>query len=449
MSSPPLVSQSGASFGRSGSLRSKISLSALRAKSSRDDDGLHEGDTVQVKDTDFELIRPNPARPRLSGDSSPNGKSSGSEGPSSFLRVDSPSMSSASGYASDTRSPISPSTMSLPPVVVASTAASIGAVEAHRARELKWIALMTSTPSSHSRKNKKIRKLLQEGVPASVRYQVWAHLTDSRAKRVEGLYAQLNEREKVPAFAEIQRDTQLCFPSDARLSQPNGPLVSLLQAYLTMVPDIQYSKGLAFIAGQLLLQSPEEDAFWIFISLMDSHLRSYFSSNAAHLDIDASLFAKAMEAIYPTVSKKLFVDMAIPPVRICRPWLSSLFVEALPADYFQRVWDIFLSEGVVFLFRIGLAIVTCCHRTLLGVQEESEVLSILTQPPLFLISSSPDLFIELANSFKLKDDDIRKQRRKLKAQVKFQTRGRLSNATWRSSNNVNGSTPASISLPRN
>ena len=24
---------------------------------------------------------------------------------------------------------------------------------------------------------------------------------------------------------------------------------------------------------------------------------------------------------------------------------SSLFVEALPTEYFQRVWDIFLSEG--------------------------------------------------------------------------------------------------------
>ena len=31
--------------------------------------------------------------------------------------------------------------------------------------------------------------------------------------------------------------------------------------------------GLTFIAGQLLPQSPEEDTFWIFVSLMDSHLR--------------------------------------------------------------------------------------------------------------------------------------------------------------------------------
>ena len=41
------------------------------------------------------------------------------------------------------------------------------------------------------------------------------------------------------------------------------------------------------IAGQLLLQSPEEDAFWTFVSLMDSHLRPYFSNNSVQLEVDA------------------------------------------------------------------------------------------------------------------------------------------------------------------
>jgi TBC1 domain family member 10 len=82
--------------------------------------------------------------------------------------------------------------------------------------------------------------------------------------------------------------------------------------------------GLAFIAGQLLLQSPEEDAFWIFISLMDLHLRPYFSLNAAQLEIDASLFAKAMEAIDPSIAKKLFTEMGIAPVRVCQPWSAFL-----------------------------------------------------------------------------------------------------------------------------
>jgi len=113
---------------------------------------------------------------------------------------------------------------------------------------------------------------------------------------------------------------------------------------------------------------------------MDSHLRPYFSSNAVQLDIDASLFAKAVETVDPSIAKKLFVDMAIAPIRVCGPWsesfffhqglliyssfghrFSSLFVEALPTEYFQRVWDIFLSEGACdsYLFLYPQTQLTC------------------------------------------------------------------------------------------
>lgn len=70
-------------------------------------------------------------------------------------------------------------------------------------------------------------------------------------------------------------------------------------------------------------------------------------------------------------------------------------------------------------------------------------------PPPFLISSSPETLIELANSFKIKDDDIRKQRVKLEAQIKLRTQSRLSGAARRSSKNSNGGGggAAAISLP--
>jgi hypothetical protein len=109
---------------------------------------------------------------------------------------------------------------------------------------------------------------------------------------------------------------------------------------------------------------------------------------------------------------------------------------------------------MVFLIRIGLAIVTWCHRTLAGVHQESEALSILTRPPPFLISSSPETLIELANSFRIKDDNIRKQRVKLEAQFKLRTQSRLSGAARKSSRNSNGggggdsgAAAAAISLP--
>ncbi|KAI0033862.1 rab-GTPase-TBC domain-containing protein, partial [Vararia minispora EC-137] len=323
----------------------------------------------------------------------------------------------ASSHASLPRSPVT--TSSFQSASLSASAASQDGIEAHRQRELKWVTLMGSTKAAEARKNRKVRKLLQEGVPASVRYQVWAHLTDSRSKRLEGLYARLCARGRVGVSDLIERDVKDTFERDARLDPTS--LVALLQAYVTMVPDIQYEKGLTYIAGQLLLQSPEEDAFWIFISLMDTHLRPYFAANGVQLDVDASLFAKAVEAVDPSVGKRLFVDYSIPPVEVVRPWFTSLFVEALPTEYFQRVWDIFLSEGVVFLFRVGLALLVCCRRTLLDTKGDAAVLALLRRPPLMLISSTPDTFIELVSSVKLKDDDIRKQRVKMEAQVKRQT----------------------------
>lgn len=106
------------------------------------------------------------------------------------------------------------------------------------------------------------------------------------------------------------------------------------------------------------------------------------------------------------------------------------------------------NTGVVFLFRIGLALVTCCHRTLRDIRTEADALAVLARPPPFLLLSSPSALIELSSSFRLKDDDIRKQRVKLEAQVKRQTQTRLSNAVRRGSRgNLSSNGHAAITLP--
>lgn len=116
-------------------------------------------------------------------------------------------------------------------------------MDAHRQRELKWVGLMSAVPAAQAKKNKKVKKLLMEGVPSSVRYLVWAHLTDSKARGMPGLYSQLGKRSKVPAFDDIERDAQRCYPDHPQLQGTRGTLTALLQAYLTMVPDIQYETG--------------------------------------------------------------------------------------------------------------------------------------------------------------------------------------------------------------
>ncbi|KAI0757841.1 RabGAP/TBC [Daedaleopsis nitida] len=404
-----------------------------------------EQDTVQVQDTDFELIKPTFPLSPFGGsfESLPSPVRA-----DTFLRADSPALSTFSGSSHRFPSPgdVSPSDghgqghgSSTGKPARDRDPKDKESVEAHRQRELRWVSAMASIPPSQARKSKKVRKMVLDGVPASVRYQVWATLADSKGKRMDGLYQKLVQREKVGAWREIEHDVQNAFTGMPQAT--DGSLAKLLHAYLTMVPDLQYSRGLAMIAGQLLAQSPEEDAFWTFISLMDTHLRPYFSNSSVQLEVDASLFGRALENNDAQLAKKVFGEMAIEPILVCRPWFTTVFADALPPDYLVRVWDVFLFEGVTFLYRAGLALFSCMRRTLLQSTSPEAVLHVLSCPPPDALPASPDGFVELAFTVKLKDDDVRKQRSKLEAQVKRRT------AHARPSP-ISPATPATISLPK-
>ena len=254
LGSPPPIPEAASQSARSSplaqelTLRTKLSLPALRMKTSirpKLDDaisvaslaGSGENETVQVQDMDFELVKP--SLPQVTGRASQESTLTGRD-----VDVGKPEASpslgdAASMHSSAPRSPLVPTPATAP-------TESAESIDAHRQRELKWMALFPAVPPPQARKNKKVRKLLQEGVPSSVRYLVWCHLTDSKARALPGVYAKLGKRPRVPVFAEIERDAEEGFPDQAQLHTAQGPLVSLLQAYLCMVPDIQYNSGNVF-----------------------------------------------------------------------------------------------------------------------------------------------------------------------------------------------------------
>jgi len=246
--SPPLLCQQ--------SLQTKLSLPNLRRNPGQHDEPsftipeqpLRENDTVQIKDMGFELVRP--AIPQVQASRS-------SEDPSILGRdgaieprqdgglrgTDSPGLSAPRSQAPLSDSGSASYSRIKSPVDSLRPSESEQSMDAHRQREQKWVAVMWSTPPSQSRKSKKVKKLLLEGVPSSVRYLVWSHLMDGKARVVPGVYDQLGSRGRVPVFSDIGRDVQRHFTNQPQLQVPLGPVVSLLQAYLTMVPDIQYTTG--------------------------------------------------------------------------------------------------------------------------------------------------------------------------------------------------------------
>lgn len=249
LTSPPPIPEAVSQNARSSplahelTLKTKLSLPALRMKASirsKVDDAVSvasfpassENETVQVQDMDFELVKP--SLPQLTGRASQDSTLTSREVADSAKSDVSPvPCDAASTLSHAPRSPLVPTAPTEP----------AESIDAHRQRELKWMSFFPTVPPSQARKNKKVRKLLQEGVPSSVRYLVWCHLTDSKARALPGVYAKLGKRPHVPVFAEIEKDAAAGFPDQPQLHTAKGPLVSLLQAYLIMVPDIQYSSG--------------------------------------------------------------------------------------------------------------------------------------------------------------------------------------------------------------
>ena len=100
------------------------------------------------------------------------------------------------------------------------------------------------------------------------------------------------------------------------------------------------------------------------------------------------------------------------------------------------------------MYRVGLAVIQCCKTQFQqGSPNRDTVLRTLLHPPASLLPSSPDAFLEMAATVKLKDDDVRKQRGKLEAgQMKklIQGRGGVGGSEVRSLR----PSISSISLPR-
>jgi len=336
--STPLLSNGSTSSSpvvRNVSLRSKLSKSALRphhgggrgseyppnTPSSTHQD--HDEARVQIQDMEFELIKPVIKAPDVRGsedggvsvisaDGSSTRDGEASDSPISIL-----SPSAGSGYSAGFSSSVDLYTSSSR----TPTHHSAAAIEAHRMREQKWMSLISTSSNSQARKNKKVRKLILDGVPSSVRGKAWGLITDAKARRMEGLFTQLVKKAPSHFVPLVERDVERCFGDVPHLQDPKGPLASLILAYTAMVPDIRYRTGLTLIAGQLLLQAPDEDAFWMFVAIMDSHLRGYYQINShGQIEIDSSLFKSVVQAADPELAQRLFEDYGIRPIDICGPW---------------------------------------------------------------------------------------------------------------------------------
>ncbi|GAA5898280.1 uncharacterized protein JCM6883_000979 [Sporobolomyces salmoneus] len=283
-------------------------------------------------------------------------------------------------------------------------------VEDHRAKELKWIqALSSGISAAEVRKSKKMRTLVQSGIPSSVRGKVWAFLAESDREKQPGLYEQLCSLGPGRYLAAIEQDVETLLidnPQFAHGSAGREDLFAVLNAFSHFDRQLGHYPGLANIVALLLVQMPAEEAFYALVSLVKNYgFRQFFTVGREELRLELIAFSFLLEMVEPKTAR-VFRGFQIGTTEYLTSWLSSFFLSILPLPTVLRIVDIFLLDPKT-RYRAPLALLRLAQYTdSARFPSRDSVLNYLLAPP--PTAFSPAVLIPAISNYKLSDDKVQK-----------------------------------------
>ncbi|GAA6055301.1 hypothetical protein JCM3770_004829 [Rhodotorula araucariae] len=282
------------------------------------------------------------------------------------------------------------------------------ALDDYRLKEAKWLAALGNMTPAQVRKSKKMRALVQAGVPSSVRGKVWAFLAEAEAEKLPGVYQALSELDDAPLSLVVEQDLAgtLDQPQFAEGSAGRADIFHVLQAFGRFASKLGYYAGLGSVVGLLLTQMPAEDAFWTLISLVKNHaLSQYFPAEGDELRRETIAFEHLHEAMEPKVAKRMR-ELGVSPSDYLALWQSSLFLTILPQTTVVRLVDLLLFDTKT-RYRIPLALLDLSHLDdRIAFPSRDAVLNHLLAPP--PTAFTPELLIPAVAATKVGDDKVKK-----------------------------------------
>ncbi|BGP25220.1 proteophosphoglycan ppg4 [Rhodotorula toruloides] len=285
------------------------------------------------------------------------------------------------------------------------------ALDDYRAKEAKWLQVMSTMTLAQARKSKKVKGLTQGGIPSSVRGKAWAFLADAQAVLAPGLYQSLSQP-SFPLPPAIEEDMQevLDHPQFGEGSAGREDLVSILRATLRYDRQLGYYRGLANVVALLLSQMPAETAFGTLISLVKNYsFRHHFPTGVEQLRLDVLAFDSLFETEEPKVAKRLN-ELGVSARDYLPVWLPTFFLTVLPHTTVVRLMDLLLFDPKM-RYRIPLALLDLSHLDdRLAFPSRDAVLNHLLAPP--PTAFEPALLFPAIAHVKLSDDKLKKAQKK-------------------------------------
>ncbi|XP_026874887.2 TBC1 domain family member 10A isoform X1 [Electrophorus electricus] len=244
--------------------------------------------------------------------------------------------------------------------------------EVLRHREAKWLEMLNDWDKWMSKRHKKLKLRCQKGIPPSLRGRAWLYLSGGKVKREQNQtrFQELDSQSGDPKWLDvIEKDLHRQFPFHemfmARGGHGQQDLLRVLKAYTLYRPEEGYCQAQAPIAAVLLMHMPAEDAFWTLVQICEKYLPGYYSAGLEAIQLDGEILFALLKRVSPVAHRHL-KKHKLDAVLYMTEWFMCAFSRTLPWASVLRVWDMFFSEGVKIIFRVGLVLLKC----MLGSQEK-------------------------------------------------------------------------------
>ncbi|CAH2311542.1 Ecotropic viral integration site 5 [Pelobates cultripes] len=224
---------------------------------------------------------------------------------------------------------------------------------------LLWGRIVNEWEEVYKKKEKQIKELVRKGIPHHFRAIVWQLLCNAQNMPIKDQYSDLLKMTS-PCEKLIRRDIARTYPEHDFFKEKDSlgqeVLFNVMKAYSLVDREVGYCQGSAFIVGLLLMQMPEEEAFCVFVKLMqDYRLRELFKPSMAELGLCMYQFECMIQEQLPELYVH-FQAQSFHTSMYASSWFLTIFLTSFPLPVATRLFDIFMSEGLEIVFRAGLAV---------------------------------------------------------------------------------------------
>jgi len=228
-------------------------------------------------------------------------------------------------------------------------------------------------------------------------------INDVDANDKESEIDEEENKDKEKSIIIIELDIERTFPY-LGLFKGNSPMAEdlreILRVFVISRPDIGYIQGLSFIAGILLLNM---DKFKAFISLMNLILNPimlpFYKMDNELIQQRLQLFKQVFYFNLPELCG-YFDELGMLPENYFLTWNMTLFTHDVNLELANRIWDVFMIEGVKAIYSAAIVFLSHFEEKLMNM-DFVEIMSCIGS--INTINFDEDMVIEAMKKVKIPD----------------------------------------------